>query len=383
MAARRAPWPNSIRHRGPDGDGFHVSGKVALGMRRLSIIDLAGGDQPIFNEDKTIAIVFNGEIYNFRDLRKDLEARGHRFSTHSDTEVIVHLYEDYGDACVDHLRGMFAFALHDIRRGRVLIARDRLGIKPVYYHRSNGRLVFASEIKALLECPQVPREPDFAGIDAYLTLRYSPGPESMFAGISKLPAAHRMTWEKGEIAIQRYWDPAPDGAQANGSDDDAASVERFASEFEESVRLRMISDVPIGAFLSGGVNSAAIVAAMAKNSDRVNTFSIGFTWEGNELDAARAVAERLGCAHHETMCKQEHMALLPRIIWALDEPVGDPIVVPMYLLSELARRHVKVVLSGEGADEILAGYLMHKTMLRGERSAAWCLHRCCATWCNR
>src|SRR5262249_51555903 len=301
----------TIRHRGPDGDGFHVSGSVTLGMRRLSIIDLAGGDQPIFNEDGTIAIVFNGEIYNFHDLRADLERRGHRFKTHSDTGVLVLLYEDPGDACVAPLRGMFAFALHDVRRDRVLIVRDRLGVKPLYYHRNGTRLAFASEIKALLDCPLVPREPDLAGVDAYLTLRYSPGPESMFAGISKLPAAHRMVWEKGAIAIERYWDPAPDDA-ARADRQDGAAVERFAEEFEQSVRLRMISDVPIGAFLSGGVDSAAIVAAMAKNSDQVNTFSIGFAWEGDELSDARAVAERLGCAHHEAMCRQDDMALLPR-----------------------------------------------------------------------
>ena len=242
-----------IRHRGPDGDGFHVKGAVALGMRRLSIIDVAGGDQPIYNEDGTIGIVYNGEVYNFQDLRLKLEARGHRFRTHSDTETIVHLYEEYGDACVDHLRGMFAFALHDMRRDRVLIARDRLGKKPVYYHCANGRLLFASEIKALLECPLVPREPDLAGVDAYLTLRYSPGPESMFAGVLKLPAAHRMVWEKGALSIERYWDPVP-CKEMDTSSADYASVERFAKEFEESVRLRMIADVPIGAFLSGGVD---------------------------------------------------------------------------------------------------------------------------------
>jgi asparagine synthase (glutamine-hydrolysing) len=260
---------------------------------------------------------------------------------------------------------MFAFALHDMRRDRVLIARDRLGKKPVYYHHAYGRLSFASEIKALLECPHVPREPDLAGVDAYLTLRYSPGPESMFAGILKLPAAHRMVWEKGKLSIERYWDPAPGDVDMH--DGDHASVDRFAREFEESVRLRMIADVPIGAFLSGGVDSAAIVAAMARNSAKVNTFSIGFAWEGDELAAAREVATRLGCVYHETMCRQEDMALLPRIIWALDEPVGDPIVVPMYQLSQLARQHVTVALSGEGADEVLGGYLMHKTMMRGRQ----------------
>jgi asparagine synthase (glutamine-hydrolysing) len=355
----------SIAHRGPDSDGFYIRGPVAMGMRRLSVIDVAGGNQPIYNEDRTVAIVFNGEIYNYHDLRADLTRRGHHFDTRSDTEVIVHLYEEYGDGCVHHLRGMFAFALHDAPRDRVLIARDRLGVKPLYYHLAGSTLVFGSEIKSLLECPIVPRAPDLSGVDAYLTLRYSPGPESMFAGIAKLPAAYVMVWKSGEVRTARYWDPSPSNAATNGFVD-RDLPERFAAKFEESVRIRMISDVPLGAFLSGGVDSTAIVAAMSRHSSQpVNTFSVGFEWAGDELGDARAVAERLGCIHREVTCREADMALLPRIVWALDEPVGDPIVVPMYLLAELARRYVTVALSGEGADEVLGGYLMHKTMLQG------------------
>ncbi len=356
----------ALAHRGPDGEGFYRHGRVHMGMRRLSIIDVGGGHQPIYNADKTAVIVFNGEIYNYQEERARLEKQGRRFFTKSDTEVILALYEERGVECVHHLRGMFAFAIHDLKKNIVFIARDRMGVKPFYYCDVPGGMAFASEIKALLEHPEVRREPDLAGIDAYLTLRYSPGPESMFAGIRKLPAAHWMIWDNGKVEMKEYWrwEDWQNGERLT----DADYQKKFNALFEESVRLRMISEVPLGAFLSGGVDSTAIVAAMAKNSARpVETFSVGFDWKGDELDDARQVANRLGCNHHEVICRRDDMAILPKLVHALDEPVGDPIIVPMHLLSKLARQHVTVALSGEGADEMLCGYFMHKTLLRANR----------------
>jgi asparagine synthase (glutamine-hydrolysing) len=354
-----------MEHRGPDDRGIWLGDRVALGMRRLSIIDLPGGHQPITNEDGSLVIVFNGEIYNYRELRPDLERRGHIFRTHSDTETIVHLYEEYGPSCVRHLRGMFAFAIANTRTGSLFVARDRLGVKPLYSWQHGSAWVFASEIKAILECPAVSRQPNPAAIDAYLSLRYVPGPETLFAGIRKIPAAHWALWERGTLRLERYWEPRPDDQPVG---DEHACAEEFAAHFDESVRLRMISDVPVGAFLSGGLDSSAIVGAMSRLTHQpVRTFSVGFDWEGDELPAAREVARRHGCDHHEVVCEPAHMALLPKLVWHLDEPIGDAIVIPMFLLSQLARRHVKVILSGEGADEILAGYFPHRVLLAAEQ----------------
>ncbi|MBA2733531.1 MAG: asparagine synthase (glutamine-hydrolyzing) [Acidobacteria bacterium] len=349
-----------IEHRGPDDDGFLLEDQVGLGMRRLSIIDVAGGQQPITNEDATVSIVFNGEIYNYKSLADDLIRRGHQFRTHCDTETILHLYEEYGVDCLQHLRGMFTFAIYDKNQQRLFIARDRLGVKPLYYWERNGKLVFASEIKSILECPDVPREPNMAAVDAYLGLRYVPGPETMFAGIRKLPAAHWMIWSHGQSRMERYWAPE---LHSGPYQPDEYYRERFAELFTESIRLRLMSEVPLGSFLSGGLDSSAIVATMSGLMNRpVKTFSVGFNWQGDELPAAREVAQKLGCDHHEIVCRPEDMALLPKIVWHLDEPVGDAIVVPMYLLSQLARQHVTVVLTGEGADETMAGYFPHKVM---------------------
>lgn len=358
-----------IRHRGPDDEGFLVSERVGLGMSRLSIIDVVGGHQPIYNEDESLAIVFNGEIYNYRTLAADLERAGHRFRTHTDTETILHLYEDLGQACLGHLRGMFAFAIADLRRQRLFIARDRLGIKPLYYWWHGGRLLFGSELKCILECEAVPHELNLAAVDAYLSLRYVPGPEALLRGILKLPAAHWLAVENGNLNLARYWEPCfCEGPYRS----DAEYEEEFDQLFMETVKVHLESDVPLGAYLSGGLDSSAIVAAMSRLTNRpVKTFSVGFDWQDDELPAARETARRLGCDHHEVVCHPEDMALLPKIVWALDEPIGDAIVLPMYLLSRAAREHVKVILTGEGADEILAGYLFHKVMYWAHRYAQW------------
>lgn len=353
-----------LTHRGPDDEGFFLDNGIGLGMRRLSIIDVTGGKQPILNEDSTVAIIFNGEIYNYRALSDNLIRRGHRFRTRSDTETILHLYEDYGTECVQHLRGMFAFAIYDMRQDCLFIARDRLGIKPLYYWAQNGKLVFASEIKAILECNDVPREPYLPAIDAYLSLRYVPGPETMFVGIRKLPAGHWLLWQDGQqMRIERYWAPQ---LYSGSYKSDAYYRERFAELFTESVRLRLMSEVPLGAYLSGGLDSSCVVAAMAEvTSQPVKTFCVGFGWRGDELATARETARILGSDHHEVVCKPEHMALLPDIVWHSDEPLGDAIVIPTFLLSREASWHVKVVLTGEGADETLAGYLPHRIINLG------------------
>lgn len=352
----------ALRHRGPDDCGLHVEGEISVGTQRLAIIDLAGGHQPIYSDDGNLLVVFNGEIYNFRELARELEARGVQCRTHSDTEVLLRLYELWGTHCVHHLRGMFAFAIIDRRANRVFFARDRLGVKPLYYWRGAGCFVFASEIKALLEHPAVPREPDLNAINNYLALRYVPGPESLFKGICKFPSAHWMLWDRGELRFERYWS-LPAAGNANARLSDREYIDRFEELFEEAVRLRMIADVPLGAFLSGGLDSSAIVAAMARQSSvPVRTFSVGFDWGGDELDMARDTARRFGCEHHEIVCRAEDFAELPRLIWHLDEPVGDAIVMPMFLLSQLARRHVTVVLTGEGADETMGGYFMHRLL---------------------
>lgn len=360
---------DTLNHRGPDDEGFLLGNKVGMGMCRLSIIDIEGGHQPLFNNDKTMAIIFNGEIYNYKELTKILKGKGYQFSTHSDTETILHLYEEFGPHCVNYLQGMFAFAIYDISRRKLFLARDRLGEKPLYYWFENGRLIFASEIKSILEHNAVPREPNLQAIDSYLTFRYSPGPETMFSGIYKFPAGHWMTWNEGELTLKKYWSPEVyEGTYKN----DKYYHDRFSELFEESIRMRLMSEAPIGAFLSGGVDSTAIVATMSKLSDKpVNTFSVGFDWPGDELAAAKEVANKLGCDHHEIICKKDDLWRLPEIIWSLDEPVGDAIVLPLHLLSKLARQHVKVVLTGDGADEVLAGYVFHKTLLLAQQYARW------------
>ena len=362
---------DTIRHRGPDDSGTFIDGELALGIRRLAVIDIANGRQPMFSHDGRLAIVFNGEIYNHREIRARLEAAGARFDTRCDTEVVLRLFEHEGPRCVQSLRGMFAFAIADARENRVFLARDRLGIKPLYLYRAGRTLVFGSEIKALLEHPRVTREPNLRAVEDYLTLRYVPGPDTLFAGIQKVPPAHWAIWRDGKVEFERYW--SLEGlAPAKTPLGDAEYSDRFVELFDESVRLRLASDVPVGTFLSGGLDSGAVASSMAAQGDGpVHSFSIGFDWKGDELEAARETATRIGCVHRELVCQPSDFAQLPRLIWHLDEPIGDAIVMPMFLLSSFAREDVTVVLTGEGADETLAGYFMHKalTVAEGYRRA--------------
>lgn len=350
----------TIVHRGPDDHGMVVHGETALGMRRLSIIDVAHGHQPISTRDGSLTIVFNGEIYNFADIKTELEAAGQIFQTSSDTETILLAYQTWGVDCLQRLRGMFSFAILDHRDGSLFIARDRLGVKPLYYARIGRQLVFASEIKAMLEHPAIGRTVNSQAVDDYLALRYVPGPHTLFQGIEKFPPAHYLIWRDGGATLHRYWrhDTLPPW---RGSREEAQ--EAFNSVFDEATRLRMVSERPVGAFLSGGLDSTAIVASLAHQfPQQLQTFSVGFGWKGDELSAAAATANRLGCNHHEVVCRAEDTALLPKITWHLDEPVGDGIILPMYLLSRMAAQTVTVVQSGEGADETLGGYFMHRVM---------------------
>jgi asparagine synthase (glutamine-hydrolysing) len=352
---------DSLPHRGPDGRGVHVAPGIGLGHRRLSIIDLSAGAQPLCNEDGSVWVVFNGEIYNFPELRGQLEARGHRFRTRTDTEVIVHGYEEWGDRAVERFRGMFVFALWDARRARLLIARDRLGIKPLYYAAlPGGGLAFGSEIKAVVEHPDVSREWRVDALDAYLALQYVPTPMTIFAGVHKLSPGHLLTVEDGRLRTERYWDlPFP-------GDGDALREEEYLGRLDEliheAVRIRLISDVPLGAFLSGGIDSTAVVAAMVGASNgRVVTTSVGFREDAySEVAQANEVAHHLGCEHHEKMVTPDIADLLPRLAWHLDEPFADSSAVPTYYVSAAAREHVTVALSGDGGDELWAGYARHR-----------------------
>ncbi len=354
-------------HRGPDDEGIFASGNVGLVHRRLSIVDLATGHQPMPNEDGSIQIVFNGEIYNHADHRSGLEARGHVFATHSDTEVIIHLYEEYGDRCVDHLRGMFAFAIWNRRTKEIFIARDRLGVKPLYYvHTDDGSLFFASEIKALLATNALRPELNVAALPDYLANRATCNDTTMFAGVRRLPAGHTLRWTDGEIEIKRYWDVDPGGAEEGNSRTVASYVEEWRELFRTSVRLRLMSDVPLGMFLSGGIDSSAIAGVMGQMvAEPIKTFSVAFNDpEANELEYARLAAQAFRTDHHEVLVEPSHFAAaLPHLIWHEDEPLGHPASVPLYFVSQLAQRHVKVVLTGEGSDELLAGYYRYRTTL--------------------
>ncbi len=360
-----------LAHRGPDGRGTHREQHdavgVALGHRRLSIIDLAGGSQPLANEDGSIWITFNGEIYNYRELREQLVAKGHQFRTAGDTETIVHLYEEYGVDCLAHLRGMFALAIWDRPRQRLFLARDRLGQKPLVYCRQPGRLLFASEIKSLLQADGVAREVDLEALDDYLAYLYVPHPHTMFRGIHKLPPAHYAVWERGELRIENYW--KPDLARESTLSL-AETQEALAATMRESVRLRLRSDVPLGAFLSGGIDSTAIVGLMQEQLDTAaNTYTIGFPVDDyDESRFARQVAEHLGTSHHEFMSEAASVDLLPTLAWHFDEPFADSSAIPTYLVSQITRRHVKVALTGDGGDELFAGYPRYATV---QRLGAW------------
>jgi asparagine synthase (glutamine-hydrolysing) len=363
-------------HRGPDDCGYFVDGNVGLGHRRLSVIDRSGGSQPIFNEDGSVAIVFNGEVYNYRELTKQLSAQGHQFKTHCDTEAIVHAYEQDGDDCVRGLRGMFAFAIWDRRQRRLLLVRDRMGIKPLYYYFGDGVFVFASEIKALLEHPGVPRELDVHALDLFLALRYVPGPATIFKRIFKLQPAHYLTIDNAGIHIRRYWDiEYSEPAQFSES----ACLEQFDSLFEESVRLRLIAEVPLGVFLSGGLDSSATLASMSRimGQQKIKTFSVGYDLSGashqeaadaDELKFARVAADHFGAEHHEFKLSATQLSnALPLMVEHLDEPLGDPTCIPLYFISRMARDYITVVLSGEGADETLGGYALYQRILSLEK----------------
>ena len=367
---------DTLAHRGPDDAGvwFSDDRRVALGHRRLSIIDLsAAGHQPMRNEDGTVWIIFNGEIYNFAELRDDLIARGHTFASHTDTETIIHGYEEYGADVVDRLRGMFAFAIYDVRRDRMLLARDRVGIKPLYFTTAGGALSFASEIKALLALPDVPKRLDGEALREYLAFGKVMAPATMFEGISKLHAGHTMIVEAdGTITTRAYWSPydVPIDAPADAGEEYYRS--RLLATLEESVRLRMVSDVPVGVFLSGGVDSTANLAIMSRLAGGgINTFTAGFKGQDayDERTIARRAAEHYGARHHEIEITREDLARhLPELAWYLDEPVSDPTVIPIYFLSQLARREgAVVILNGDGSDEILCGYSKYLKYLKVHR----------------
>jgi asparagine synthase (glutamine-hydrolysing) len=347
---------STIVHRGPDGEGRLARPGVALGMRRLAIIDLAGGDQPIHNEDGTVGVVFNGEIYNFQELRAELERAGHRFATRSDTEVLVHGYEQWGDDMLHRLAGMFAFALLDEPRGRMLVARDRFGKKPLYHARRGDQIVIGSEIKALLEAG-VSGDVDDEGLRDYLALRYVPAPRTMFRDVRQLPAGHMMVADESGVEIRRWWRLAYGPklpVTLEQAADDAESLMRRA------VQRRLVSDVPLGCFLSGGLDSSTVLSFMAEASDEpVRTFSIGFDpgWASDELPEAASTARAFGTRHHETRIDAaEFLRLLPAAVWHRDEPLAEPSEIPLLALSRMARQHVTVVLSGEGGDELFGGY---------------------------
>ena len=350
-----------LRHRGPDGSGRFLQGEVALGHRRLSIIDLEGGAQPIGNEDGSLQIVFNGEIYNFIELRQELEAAGHAFRTRSDTEVIVHAYEQWGLDAVRRFNGIFAFALWDAKAKRLILARDHLGVKPLYYAQVGGRLLFASEIKALLQDDDCARKVDLSSLGSLFTLRYVPSPDTLFEGIKKIPPAHLMVVDAGGTEVRRYWDWTP---KVRDHYREADLVEEYRDLVEDAVRLQMRSDVPVGLFLSSGIDSGAILAIMSRYTGKpVHTFTIGFE-DGertNETDDARRVAERFGADHDEmVVAPQDYMDYYERYLWDLEEPVGNEAAVAFYFVSLIASRKVKVVLSGQGADEPWAGYPRYK-----------------------
>jgi asparagine synthase (glutamine-hydrolysing) len=347
----------TVLHRGPDDHGEFIGAGVGFGMRRLSIIDLAGGHQPISNEDETVWVVCNGEIYNFKELRSDLIKRGHRFRTQSDTEVLVHLYEDYGVEAFHHLNGMFGAAIWDKTRQRAILVRDRLGKKPLYIWKGPTQVVFGSEVKAILKDRSIHRRLNLAAVEEFITWGFVPGPLTLFEGIEKILPGHYVVIENGRVEQQPYWRlEITNGLQLNKTE----WVEKIRASLEDAVCLRLMSDVPLGAFLSGGVDSSSIVALMAKHSDqRVKTYSIGFEGEDefyNELKYAKLIAETFGTDHHEIIVKPQMAELLPKLVWHMDEPIADSAQMTTFLVAELASQSVKVILSGVGGDEIFAGY---------------------------
>lgn len=348
----------TLYHRGPDSAGEFVEGPLAMAMRRLSIIDLEGGDQPVTNEDGSVVAIQNGEIYNFRELADELRARGHQLRTRSDTEVLVHLYEEHGPDFVGRLRGMFAVAVWDRRRSRLIVARDRYGIKPLYWRHVGGRLAFASELKALLRLPDFSREIDLGAVESYLAMNYVPTPLTIFREAKKLPAGQMLICEGGEVTVRSYAAPRVARREDLREEDMDELAEELRDRLRDSVRAHLIADVPVGVLLSGGIDSGVLTALAASVSDRpVSTFTIDFKERDfSETDLARLVAKRYGTDHHELAVEPDAVELLPRIVEVFDEPFADNSALPTYLISGLASEHVKVVLSGEGADELFGGY---------------------------
>lgn len=354
-----------IFHRGPDDGGLFIDGGIGLGHRRLSIVDVSHGGQPMFNEDKSVVIVYNGEVYNHKDYRVELIEKGHKFQNNSDTEAIIHLYEEYGESCVEKLRGMFAFAIWDKNKRELFIARDRLGIKPLYYvHDADGNLFFASEVKALLEAQAIKPEINFNALPDQMANHGTSGDETLFAGIKRLMPGHTMIWRDGKISIRKFWEV--DYTPKHEDRSDADFIEEWRELFRKSVELRLMADVPLGMFLSGGIDSSAICAMMSEMvSDPIKTFSVGFTEkEANELEYARMVSRAFKTDHHEIIISpDQYFKALPKLIWHEDEPIGFVASIPLYFISELAQKHVKVVLTGEGSDEMLGGYGRYRKTL--------------------
>jgi len=359
----------ALVHRGPDAGGFFDDVGVSLAARRLRIIDVGGPDQPVFNEDRSIVTVFNGEIYNYRELRTFLEGKGHVFRTCGDTEVLVHLYEEFGEECVHALRGMFAFAIWDRRERCLLIARDRIGIKPLYVMETGRSLLFASEMKALMASSMAGADVDPVALEFYLTLQYVPAPMTLLRSVRKLEPGHVLVWKDGMSRTRRYWDLVLSGGGETRRRW-SALAEEFGETLQESVSSHLISDVPVGVLLSGGIDSSAVTALANKSGSRLQTFTIGFDQAPGigELDEARAVAERLGTDHHEVVLSGNLADRLPHILWHLDEPVADVAAVPTFFICEFAARFVKVVMSGEGGDELLGGYPRYTWLARAERA---------------
>lgn len=356
-----------LRHRGPDDAGLFVEGPIGLAHRRLSIVDLATGHQPMASGDGSLRIVFNGEIYNHAEHRGRLEAGGHVFATRSDTEAILHLYEEHGGGCVEHLRGMFAFALWDRRRKELFLARDRLGVKPLYYvHAGDGSLFFASEIKALLAAGALRPELNLAALPDYLANRATSDEMTLFAAVRRLPPGHTLRWKDGRVDIECYWDARPETPAEVDSRPPGEYIDEWRELFRTSVQLRLMSDVPLGMFLSGGIDSSAIAAVMSGMvKEPIKSFSVAFDDpEANELEYARLAARAFGTDHHEVLVEpSDFAAALPHLIWHEDEPIAHSASIPLYFVSQLAQRHVKVVLTGEGSDELLGGYYRYRTTL--------------------
>lgn len=353
-------------HRGPDDGGMFIDAKIGLGHRRLSIVDVTHGAQPMFNEDKNLVIIYNGEVYNHADYREELESKGHVYRTHCDTETILHLYEEYGPRCVELLRGMFAFAIWNKREKTLFIARDRLGVKPLYYvHDAEGNLFFGSEIKTLLEAGAITPEINYNALPDQFANHGTSRDETLYKGVKRLLPGHTLLWKDGEIHLEKFWDVSFEPKHDARSD--AEFIEEWRDLFKHSVKLRLMADVPLGMFLSGGIDSSAIAAMMSTMVDEpIKTFSVGFAErEANEFEFARMVAKAYKTDHHEiTITPEEFFAELPKLIWHEDEPLGFIACVPLYFVSRLAAEHVKVVLTGEGSDEILAGYARYNKALQ-------------------